>query len=101
MHVGESFVATDMGGEVHSFTRVQAFGRGIVPPLNNLAGFPPGPPVAECAKAAAAFGAGKPNSSFVLPGGTFGEVKDASQTGPNLYQCCIHPWMHEVITVKP
>jgi hypothetical protein len=100
MNVGETFVATDVGGELHSFTEVKAFGGGIVPLLNQLSNS--GPTRPECGAAIAAFSAGVPNSSFVLPGQSFTETEGPNEAGhPNLYQCCIHPWMHETITVRP
>ena len=92
----EPFVATNVGGELHSFTEVAQFGGGIVPVLNQLSGS--GPTRPECAAAFAAFLAGAPNSSFVAPGQSFADADD--EPGPHLYQCCIHPWMHEVVTVR-
>jgi hypothetical protein len=38
MQVGQKFVATNMGGETHTFTEVKLFGGGIVPLLNQLSG---------------------------------------------------------------
>ncbi len=100
MTVGESFIATNNGGELHSFTEVNAFGGGIVPFLNQLSNS--GPTRPECAAAIGAFGAGTPNSSFVLPGQSFTDTEGPNDVGhPVLYQCCIHPWMHETITVRP
>jgi hypothetical protein len=40
VRVGQSFIATNIGGEVHTFTRVADFGGGIVPLLNDLAHVP-------------------------------------------------------------
>jgi hypothetical protein len=91
----EPFMVTNAGGELHSFTEVAAFGGGVVPPLNTLS--QSGPTRPECAVAFAAFGAGTPNSSFLTPGQSLTDSKD--DPGPHLYQCCIHPWMHEVVTV--
>lgn len=100
MTVGQSFKATDVGGEVHSFTEVAAFGGGIVPFLNQLSNS--GPTRPECGAAAAAFGSGTPNSSFVAPGQSFTDTETANDVGhPVLYQCCIHPWMRAIINVRP
>jgi hypothetical protein len=86
-------------GERHTFTRVEQFGGGFVPPLNVAVGDAPTTP--ECAAAATApdsatsvnvtqasikrFAAG---NSALLPRGT------------SRYQCCIHPWMRTTITVR-
>ena len=40
MRIGERLVATNRGGEVHTFTEVEEFGGGIVPDLNELTGLP-------------------------------------------------------------
>jgi hypothetical protein len=85
---GETLVATNRGGEFHSFTRVASFGGGIVPFLNALAGTPV--PAPECTNA--------PQSEFIGPGGV--DVEAVTQRGEVNYQCCIHPWMRTTVTVK-
>ena len=96
--MGDAFVATNHGGELHSFQEVAKFGGGIVPRLNDLSGS--GPTVPECAAAAATIG--QPGSSFVAPGQSFTDTEGPDDVGhPVLYQCCIHPWMHAVVTVRP
>jgi plastocyanin len=79
--VGETFLASNTGGEVHTFTEVAQFGGGIVPFLNQLSGTPNVAP--ECS-------ALEPDD-FVAPGGTYHEAVDHS--GTVKFQCCIHPWM--------
>jgi len=83
VQVGEEFVATNKGGEVHTFTQVAEFGGGLVPLLNQLAHTPDVAP--EC----------KPEAleadDFVPPGGTYREP--VSHSGNLKFQCCIHPWM--------
>jgi hypothetical protein len=81
VQVGQSFVAVNKGGEVHTFTEVAQFGGGIVPQLNQLAHVPTIAP--ECA-------ALEPDD-FVPPGGTHHENVD--HAGSLKFQCCIHPWM--------
>src|SRR5919197_1179766 len=78
---GQTLLAVNRGGEVHTFTRVAAFGGGIVPPLNNLSGNPV--PAPECLNL--------DPDDFVAPGGTYEEV--LSEPGTQQFQCCIHPWM--------
>jgi plastocyanin len=84
--VGETLVAVNRGGEVHTFTKVAQFGGGIVPVLNQLSGnLVPAP---ECLALQPA--------DFVAPGGS--ERDDAiSAPGTSLYECCIHPWMRTVV----
>jgi plastocyanin len=81
----------NIGGEVHTFTEVAKFGGGVVPLINDVGGF--GPTVPECAA--------PPNDDnhILLPGQSFTFTED--ETGAHLYQCCIHPWMHETLTIRP
>jgi plastocyanin len=81
VQVGQTFVASNKGGEVHTFTEVAEFGGGIVPALNELAHVPTVAP--ECA-------ALDPDD-FVAPGTTYRE--DIEHAGALKFQCCIHPWM--------
>jgi hypothetical protein len=83
VQVGQDFVATNKGGEVHTFTEVARFGGGLVPLLNQLSNVPDVAP--ECTPAAL-----QPDD-FVPPGGTYRER--VSHSGNLKFQCCIHPWM--------
>jgi hypothetical protein len=106
MSVGQSFVATNIGGEMHTFTEVDHFAGGFVPLLNTLSG------QTSVAQECNSDGVLLPNgllnpdpravASTVPPGGTFRDTEGPNDVGhPVLYQCCIHPWMHETITVRP
>jgi plastocyanin len=86
--VGQVFVATNRGGEVHTFTEVEAFGGGIVPPLNALSHNPVIAP--ECASL--------DPDDFVAPGGTYRE-EPLEDAGTARFQCCIHPWMRLEVKV--
>lgn len=86
--VGETLVAHNDGGEVHTFTRVAQFGGGVVPFLNALAGTPN--VAQECL--------GLPPAEFMAPGGTDSEVLD--QAGDIKFECCIHPWMRTTVHVR-
>jgi len=89
LQMGQTFSAFNRGGETHTFTEVKHFGGGIVPPLNQLSGnLIPAP---ECL-------ALEP-SDFIPPGGS-SDSDTADEQGSELYQCCIHPWMRTVVTVK-
>jgi plastocyanin len=85
---GRSITATNFGGEVHTFTRVAQFGGGIIPALNTASGNPTEAP--ECK--------GITNADRIAPGGTFKTDVETS-AGTHLYQCCIHPWMRETVSV--
>jgi hypothetical protein len=116
LHVklGQAFTATNAGGENHTFTEVtdSGFGGGFVPLLNNATGLTT--PASACAASGLQdasvaspltfqnFGPGVA-TSLVGPGASLPpDTPGVDDVGhPNLYQCCIHPWMHEVITVDP
>jgi hypothetical protein len=93
------FVVTNLGGEVHTFTRVARFGGGFVPLLNK-----PGQTVApECGPGPAPAPAAA--ATILAPGQTltaadFARAGQGPMPGTNLYQCCIHPWMQAVVTVQ-
>jgi plastocyanin len=88
--IRRTIVATNVGGEVHTFTRVAQFGGGIVPALNTASNNPVEAP--ECAALAA--------SDMLSPGASFTTLP-AAASGTHLYQCCIHPWMRSTVTVVP
>ncbi|HEY7495131.1 MAG TPA: hypothetical protein VIH59_29000 [Candidatus Tectomicrobia bacterium] len=75
------------GGEDHTFTEVPQFGGGRLEGLNTPLGLQPLP---ECAADVA---------PAIRPGDSV-EIEDLS-AGTHLFICCIHPWMHAVIEVKP
>jgi len=79
--VGDTFVATNRGGEVHTFTEVDDFGGGVIQPLNDLSGNPV--PRFECLALE--------DDDFVAPGQKYRETLDSA--GTKKFQCCIHPWM--------
>jgi len=88
VRVGQSITATNVGGEMHTFTEVAQFGGGIVPALNQASGNTVEAP--ECKQLAA--------SDFIASGSTF--TADVETTvGTEHYQCCIHPWMRATVTV--
>jgi plastocyanin len=87
VHVGDTFVVRNNGGEEHTFTEVEEFGGGIVDQLNMLAGVPDKAP--ECLALE--------DDDRVPPGGVYTEpIED---TGHEKYQCCIHPWMRTVVHI--
>ena len=79
--VGQTLLAINRGGEEHTFTEVEEFGGGVVDILNQLSGNTEVAP--ECLALAP--------SDRIPAGGTF--TDEVEETGTELYQCCIHPWM--------
>lgn len=75
------------GGETHTYTEVEEFGGGIVPALNQAAGLATMAP--ECALLT--------NSDFIASGQRVQHTFD--DKGDEKYQCCIHPWMRQVVHV--
>ena len=93
---------TSDAGETHTFTRVKTFGGGIVPALNAAVGN--AATVDECA-AMVAGGPLHATPTGIVVTSPSTQVFQAGnsmqfQRGINLYQCCIHPWMRTIITVR-
>jgi plastocyanin len=90
LDAGDSIAATNVGGIVHTFTEVAAFGQGCITEWNqavketvNNCDFSQFDPV---------------NGSLVLQG-TTGEAK-VLPVGVHRFQCLVHPWMRTVVTVR-
>jgi hypothetical protein len=79
MRVGQLLVATNRGGELHTFTEVDEFGGGIVADLNELTGRTDHV-APECTTLT--------GSDFVPPGGSTSEEEE--EAGVEKYQC-LHP----------
>lgn len=88
MHVGQTLTAFNDGGELHTFTKVDEFGGGIIPLLNQVGGTPDVAP--ECAAIQ--------ESEFTAPHHTDVEGVE-TESGTFKYQCCIHPWMRTIVHV--
>jgi len=107
---GRPVILENEGGETHSFTMVKAFGGGFVPVLNGLSDN--GVLAEECVTRA-------PDGSLITrPDGTLLPRKPSAvnvfvaadkeaafrtarlKPGKYMFQCCIHPWMRVVLTVK-
>lgn len=83
---GEALRLRNTGGETHTFTEVENFGQGIVPPLN--AAVPDEPPAVPV----------DPQDLRFLPAGGTATVRPGP--GRHLYECLIHPWMRTTVTVR-
>ena len=86
---GDSFSATNYGGENHTFTEVDEFGGGIVPLLNQLSGN------TEVAPECNTLG----QSDFLSPGSRT-PPDTPEEVGDEHYQCCIHPWMRMTVHIR-
>jgi plastocyanin len=80
-NVGQTLLALNQGGEVHTFTQVASFGGGLNDLLNQLSGNPT--PAPECQNL--------PADAFIAPGAS--QIAEVGAPGTKHYQCCIHPWM--------
>jgi hypothetical protein len=99
---GTTLSLANLGGELHTLTKVEKFGGGFVPPLNALSGNPV--PAPECARVL-------PDGSLApqpeTPDNLFVEAGTTEQ-GPTIgqhekqikYMCCVHPWMRLVVNPK-
>lgn len=87
---GSTFSVTNTGGETHTYTEVDEFGGGVVPALNAASGNTTVAP--ECVDAA------EFDSTAIASGQTKQHTFD--ERGTEKYQCCIHPWMRQVVTVR-
>jgi plastocyanin len=99
---GRPIILDNRGGETHTFTLVDHFGGGFIDGLNGLSGNPV--PAAECAMTlpdgSLAPQPPSPVNVFVSAG-----TKEAFDTaglkpGTYMFECCIHPWMRVVLTVR-
>jgi len=82
---GRSVRVTNVGGRTHTFTEVAQFGGGKIPSPTLNKGLVTAP---EC-----------PASVDIAPGGS--TTVSGLTVGNHKFQCCIHPWMREIIKVKP
>ncbi len=90
VEAGKRLRVRNEGGRTHTFTEVQNFGGGRVPPLNaSQENIPPLAPAPECVAAGV----------IDIPGGGR-DVVDGLTPGNHHFQCCIHPWMRTLVKVK-
>ena len=101
---GDQTTIENLGGETHTFTRVDKFAGGYVAALNGLTGNPD--PAPECAQVL-------PDGSLApQPESPSNQVVEAGLTesgptagsaalpeGTSRWQCCVHPWMRMVVVV--
>jgi hypothetical protein len=102
---GDRLSLQNVGGEVHTFTKVEEFGGGFFAPLNGNTGNPQ--PAPECARilpdGSLAPQPETDTNQFVEAGTT--ELGPFAGThvlplGVTHWQCCVHPWMRMDIKVR-
>lgn len=101
VRAGRPVIIENEGGETHSFTLVKAFGGGFVGGLNQLSGNPV--PSPECATTVGGQLVPQPPSPvnvFVAADKESAFRTAGLAPGQYLFQCCIHPWMRVVLTVR-
>ena len=87
---GTTLVVVDQGGEPHTFTEVEHFGGGFIPPLNNGEAVVP-----ECAGGFSNVAVAK---TRILQGSQ--RLVTGLSKGEHFFECCIHPWMRVKVEVK-
>ena len=100
---GRPVILENEGGETHTFTMVKMFGGGFVDVLNKLSGNPV--PAEECATTLpdGTTLVPKPPSAvnvFVAADKEVAFKTAGLKPGKYLFECCIHPWMRVVLTVR-
>jgi hypothetical protein len=97
---GQGTILASRSGEFHTFTKVKAFGGGIVGLLNQVGGF--GATSPECGEENVL--AAPTDTNIFVPAGApaHGPTGGSAQLpkGKTKWQCCIHPWMRSEITVR-
>jgi plastocyanin len=102
IHQGRPVILKNEGGETHTFTMVKAFGGGFVEALNQLSrnvvladecatrlpdnSLVPKPP--------------SPRNVFVAADKKAAFKTAGLKPGKYMFQCCIHPWMRVILTVR-
>jgi plastocyanin len=102
---GDRISLQNIGGETHTFTKVEKFGGGFVAPLNPITGNPK--PAPECAQVlpdgSLAPQPETDTNQFVEAGETeLGPIAGTSvlPAGVTHWQCCLHPWMRMNVAVR-
>jgi len=88
---GTVIKVTDEGGEPHTFTEVQQFGGGFIPPLN-------GPGETSVPECAAGYSSVDVARTRIIQGSTI-EIPNLPK-GVHRFQCCLHPWMRVTVNVQ-
>ena len=89
---GQAITVSNVGGELHTFSRTLEFGGGFVKELNDLLGLEY---IADgCTQPPGA-------SNLFLGAGESGTISTAVLgSGTHRFMCCIHPWMRATYRVQ-
>ena len=110
VRAGRPVILENRGGELHTFTLVKEFGGGFVELLNPLSGTPT--PAAECVAHDEHGNVLRDDAGQLVPAPpgpvnvfVAADSEDAYDTakltkGTYLFQCCLHPWMRVILTVR-
>jgi plastocyanin len=99
---GRPVILENRGGETHTFTMVKHFGGGFIPALNQLSGNPVPRPACAAPGPKGTLVPRPPSrvNVFVSAGKEAAFRTARLKPGRYMFQCCIHPWMRVVLTVK-
>ena len=100
---GRPVILENEGGETHTFTMVKMVGGGFIAPLNIASNNPV--PAPECATTLADGKTLVPTPASPVNVLVAADKEVAFKTaglkpGKYLFECCIHPWMRVVLTVR-
>ena len=100
VRAGRPVILDSRAGETHTFTLVKVFAGGFVPILNSLSGNPT--PAPECVNPGDPTIPAPPSPKNVfVDAGRQGAFQTAGLLpGRYLFQCCIHPWMRVILTIR-
>lgn len=101
---GDRISLENVGGETHTFTKVEEFGGGFFAPLNPLTGNPePAPECAQVRRDGSLVPQPETDTNEFVEGGRteFGPFAGtpALPLGVTHWQCCVHPWMRINVAV--
>jgi hypothetical protein len=94
--LGVDLLGNNIGGEVHTFTPVKAFGGGFLALLNELSDNPV--PAPECLTLDPTEDLVAAGAKYTIENEELAEVVDGS--GLARVQCCIHPWMRATVKMQ-
>ena len=92
---GSELLGNNVGGEVHTFTPVVAYGGSIIPDINFLIGTGDAPTECQQLDSDDLVASG---AQYRIEAQELSNVADASGTAK--IQCCIHPWMRAEVHLR-
>lgn len=92
---GSDLLGNNVGGEVHTFTPVVAYGGSLISDINDLIGSGDAPDECKGLEADDFVASG---SQYRIEANELSNVADAN--GIAKVQCCIHPWMRAAVRIN-